>query len=152
MTDTAHQWEKLGGESGELYRGKRLREAQDWMKGHGEQLSPLERKFLKASQNIKRRENLRWVGVAVEIGGVLLLLIILGATGKLDLFVYRPMDMRDYWVNIPAGKFRMGSENGDNAEKPVHTVYLDAFEMGRYEVTNRQYTQCVKAGICSAPV
>jgi len=28
---------------------------------------------------------------------------------------------------IPAGEFEMGSNDGRNDEKPVHTVYLDAF-------------------------
>ena len=41
-------------------------------------------------------------------------------------------------VFIPAGEFQMGSgENPD--EQPVHTVYIDAFYMDKYEVTNAQY-------------
>jgi hypothetical protein len=38
---------------------------------------------------------------------------------------------------IPAGEFQMGS-NATNG-KPVHTVYIDAFYMDVYEITNRQY-------------
>ncbi len=30
-------------------------------------------------------------------------------------------------VLIPAGGFLMGSNDGDDDEKPVHMVYLDAF-------------------------
>jgi len=45
----------------------------------------------------------------------------------------------------------MGSETGAGDERPVHSVYLDAFDMGRYEVTNRQYAQCVRAGVCNKP-
>jgi len=41
-------------------------------------------------------------------------------------------------VLIPAGEFRMGS-NTNTDEKPVHTVYVDAFYMDKYEVTNAQY-------------
>ena len=40
---------------------------------------------------------------------------------------------------IPAGEFQMGSNSGDNDEKPGHTVYVDAFYMDKYEVTNAQY-------------
>ena len=40
---------------------------------------------------------------------------------------------------IPAGEFQMGSNSGDDDEKPVHTVYVDAFYMDKYEVTNAQY-------------
>lgn len=42
-------------------------------------------------------------------------------------------------VLIPAGEFQMGSNDGNMDEKPVHTVYLDAFYMDVYEVTNTQY-------------
>ncbi|MBN2550418.1 MAG: SUMF1/EgtB/PvdO family nonheme iron enzyme, partial [Anaerolineales bacterium] len=53
---------------------------------------------------------------------------------------------------VPAGEFQMGSEDGADDEKPVHTVYLDAFYMDIYEVTNAQYEKCVQAGACSSPV
>ncbi len=44
-------------------------------------------------------------------------------------------------VLIPAGEFEMGDpfNEGDPDERPVHTVYLDAFHMDVYEVTNAQY-------------
>ena len=48
-------------------------------------------------------------------------------------------------VLIPAGDFQMGSNNGHSDEKPVHTVYLDAFYMDVYEVTNAQYKKFVDA-------
>jgi len=40
---------------------------------------------------------------------------------------------------IPAGEFQMGSNDGLDNEKPIHTVYLDAFYMDKYEVTVGQY-------------
>jgi sulfatase modifying factor 1 len=36
---------------------------------------------------------------------------------------------------VPAGEFKMGSEKGKDDEKPVHNVKLDAFWIGKYEVT-----------------
>jgi formylglycine-generating enzyme required for sulfatase activity len=43
-------------------------------------------------------------------------------------------------VWIPAGTFRMGSENGDAFEKPVHRVTISqGFYMGKYEVTQGQW-------------
>lgn len=45
----------------------------------------------------------------------------------------------------------MGSENGGDDEKPVHTVYLDAFWIDQTEVTNKQYQACVDAGMCEPP-
>jgi len=46
-------------------------------------------------------------------------------------------------VLIPAGEFSMGDHHnaGDSDEKPVHTVYLDAFYIDVYEVTNAQYAR-----------
>ena len=46
---------------------------------------------------------------------------------------------------IPAGEFQMGSYNGEDHEKPVHTVYVDAFYMDVYEVTNAQFKAFVDA-------
>jgi formylglycine-generating enzyme required for sulfatase activity len=44
-------------------------------------------------------------------------------------------------VRIPAGSFSMGSPDneGDEVEHPQHIVALNAFEMGKYEVTFEQY-------------
>jgi iron(II)-dependent oxidoreductase len=54
-------------------------------------------------------------------------------------------------VLIPAGKFQMGSNDGADREKPTHTVYLDAFYMDKYEVTNAQYRKFMEATGHSAP-
>ncbi|MDR2941212.1 MAG: formylglycine-generating enzyme family protein [Treponema sp.] len=44
-------------------------------------------------------------------------------------------------VQIPGGSFQMGDtkNEGYNDEKPVHTVTLTGFYMGKYEVTQAQY-------------
>jgi formylglycine-generating enzyme required for sulfatase activity len=42
-------------------------------------------------------------------------------------------------VTIPAGSFVMGDDNGRADEKPAHEVHVDAFAIGKYEVTNAQY-------------
>ena len=48
-------------------------------------------------------------------------------------------------VLIPAGEFQMGSNDGEEDEKPVHAVYLDAFCIDKYEVTNAKYKVFVDA-------
>ena len=62
-------------------------------------------------------------------------------------------------VYIPAGEFQMGCDPAHNGgyscsscELPLHTVYLDAFYIDRYEVTHDQYRECVEAGACRQPV
>ena len=49
-------------------------------------------------------------------------------------------------VLIPAGKFKMGSpKNDDNHwERPIHTVYLDAFYMDIHPGTNAQYQRFIE--------
>ena len=48
---------------------------------------------------------------------------------------------------IPAGEFEMGDHfgEGQSDERPVHTVYLDAFYMDETEVTNDRYKAFVEA-------
>ena len=50
-------------------------------------------------------------------------------------------------VLIPAGEFQMGNDGSDaeDDEKPVHTVYVDAFYIDKYEVTNVEYKKFVDA-------
>jgi len=54
-------------------------------------------------------------------------------------------------VLVPAGEFTMGSENGFDDEKPSHKVYLNAFLIDIYEVTNKLYKNCVDEGVCRTP-
>jgi len=56
-------------------------------------------------------------------------------------------------VYVPAGDFIMGSDDSDadSDEKPVRTVYLDAYWIDKYEVSNGQYQECVENGACTNP-
>ena len=56
-------------------------------------------------------------------------------------------------ILIPAGEFIMGSSEGedDGDEHPQHTVFLDAFYIDKYEVTNAQYKQFMDATGHRAP-
>jgi formylglycine-generating enzyme required for sulfatase activity len=44
---------------------------------------------------------------------------------------------------VPSGEFWMGSDAGDVDERPRRRVYLDAFEIDMYEVTNIQFQRFV---------
>jgi formylglycine-generating enzyme len=42
-------------------------------------------------------------------------------------------------VRVPEGFFLMGSETGQDNERPVHRVWIDAFELGVCQVSNAEY-------------
>jgi formylglycine-generating enzyme required for sulfatase activity len=54
-------------------------------------------------------------------------------------------------VLVPEGIFTMGDNNRDVGEGPAHSVYLDAYYIDRYEVTNEQYMDCVDEKKCDWP-
>lgn len=53
---------------------------------------------------------------------------------KADLLPYEPA-----MVFVRGGTFNMGSNEGDSYEKPVHSVRLSDFWIGKYEVTQAQW-------------
>ena len=42
-------------------------------------------------------------------------------------------------IGIPSGEFLMGCETGQDNERPVHRVSLDAFALAKYQVTNAAF-------------
>jgi formylglycine-generating enzyme required for sulfatase activity len=44
-------------------------------------------------------------------------------------------------VVVPAGRFLMGSEAGQDCERPVHNVWVDAFRLAAQQVTNEDYAR-----------
>jgi formylglycine-generating enzyme required for sulfatase activity len=54
---------------------------------------------------------------------------------------------------IPEGEFTMGSDDtGDVGSRPAQKVYLDAFYIDKFEVTNEMYDACVYAVECRKPL
>jgi formylglycine-generating enzyme required for sulfatase activity len=49
------------------------------------------------------------------------------------------------FVEVPAGEFRMGWEDGHACERPLHAVWLDAFLIARTPVTNAAYARYLSA-------
>ena len=49
-----------------------------------------------------------------------------------------PPDFHLEMVDIPAGKFNMGSNEYED-EKPIHQVIVPAFQIGKYPITESQY-------------
>ncbi|HEV8129709.1 MAG TPA: SUMF1/EgtB/PvdO family nonheme iron enzyme [Acidobacteriota bacterium] len=49
------------------------------------------------------------------------------------------------YVLVPEGYFLMGCEMGRDEERPVHRVWVDAFEMAVFQVRNREWTLFLEA-------
>ncbi len=47
-------------------------------------------------------------------------------------------------VQIPAGRFLMGCESGQDNERPVHRVWVDAFSLAACQVTNAEYVRFLR--------
>lgn len=80
------------------------------------------------------------------------------AMAKINSTIYFPKNEEenpyeyDEMVFIPAGPAIVGSFNGEPFEAPQRTVYVQAFYIDKYEVTNSQYKQFVDATGRKPPV
>jgi formylglycine-generating enzyme required for sulfatase activity len=60
-------------------------------------------------------------------------------------------DVTPALVRIPEGWFLMGSESGQDNERPVHRVWVDAFDLATCQVTNAEYGCFLRATGASPP-
>ena len=67
-------------------------------------------------------------------------------------------EKRDGFAPIPAGTFEMGDHHGfvdlkhGGDETPIHTVRLDAFYMGIYDVTTQQYCEFLNSALAQKTI
>jgi len=54
-------------------------------------------------------------------------------------------------VQIPGGWFLMGHDGGQDVERPVHRVWVDAFALAATQVTNAEYAVYLRASETPAP-
>ena len=84
------------------------------------------------------REILQRAGVEVERPAI----EVVGAALELRLDAKTGMA----FITIPAGEFDMGSNKGEDREKPVHRVRITKpFLLGKYQVTNQEYQRFLEA-------
>lgn len=51
-----------------------------------------------------------------------------------------------HWIDVPGGRHRIGSDDGDGDEQPVTSVKLQTFQIAFAPVTNAEYRCFVEAG------
>lgn len=62
-----------------------------------------------------------------------------------------PLENNQDMVQVAAGSFIMGSQSGDPDEQPPRAMQLKSYWIDKYEVSQAQYEQCIKAGACPFP-
>jgi sulfatase modifying factor 1 len=62
-----------------------------------------------------------------------------------------PAVLQPALVTIPAGWFGMGSDIGQDNERPVHRVWIDSFRLAAHQVTNADYGRFLGASGAVAP-
>ncbi|MEG3640248.1 SUMF1/EgtB/PvdO family nonheme iron enzyme [Magnetococcus sp. PR-3] len=66
---------------------------------------------------------------------------------KLESWTEEKTGMR--FIHLPAGCFNMGSDQGEDDEKPIHRACIESFWMGQFEVTHKQWR--IIMGVSSNP-
>jgi sulfatase modifying factor 1 len=73
------------------------------------------------------------------------------AGSQTTLSVPRNTSEQPELVLIPAGWFSMGSDSGQENERPVHRVWIDSFWLAACQVTNTAYARFVDATASGVP-
>jgi formylglycine-generating enzyme required for sulfatase activity len=70
-----------------------------------------------------------------------------------EVRVFRDCAGAPEMIALRGGQFRMGDLVGDGQpyERPAHAVRIAPFALGRFEVTQAEWRQCVAAGACGEP-
>lgn len=145
LSDAADEWKLRDCERSYLFRGKRLEDVQAWLEKHGKALSQLEREFLAACEEEKKRQR-KSIRILWSVVGILVLvLVVIGPVnwGRREIARQRA---RLPLVPIPAGTAIVGSD--DPQLQDHNTTFLD-YGIDPFEVSNRQYRACVEHGPCT---
>jgi formylglycine-generating enzyme required for sulfatase activity len=134
-----------------LLRGLPLTEAMDWFKKKSDDLSPVEREFVTASMNRKKRNRM----AAATIAGLVFILIGAlswswkeGVTVKYTVSIVKARlhlvsVLEPEMVEIPGGDFLQGDVI-TRPNNPLRKVTVNGFMIGKYEVTFEEYDRYVE--------
>ena len=108
--------------------------------------------FVQASKAaVVRQKRMRWLRPVMAVTAVTLLVLVgfFAYRGLLKAQTLRSSPM----VTFEAGEAVIGTDNpfAEPWERPRRVVHLQAFALEKYEVSNRLYGNCVRAGACEKP-
>jgi len=63
----------------------------------------------------------------------------------MSLLPYRALSAEPKHIQVAAGWFSMGSDNGQDVERPVHRIWVDSFAMAATQVTVAEYARFLEA-------
>jgi formylglycine-generating enzyme len=90
----------------------------------------------------RRINKIELIGAIVLLVGAIVVFKLIEKGKKIKVEPdYDTQVMKIEWVTVPAGEFQMGDNfgDGDANERPVHAVYLDKYEISKFEITYEQY-------------
>jgi sulfatase modifying factor 1 len=120
--------------------GKLFKEAKKLSEEDSPQIAGM--RFRAELKKRKRINRIELIGALVLLVGAVIVLKITGRKKKIKVEPdYDTRMMKIEWVTIPAGEFQMGDNfgDGDANERPVHAVYLDKYEISKFEITYEQF-------------
>jgi len=77
--------------------------------------------------------NSTFIFVTANMLGIATAMLSIDAQANNNIYLESPM------VSIPAGSYYMGSDRGASDEQPVREVHIQAFQLGKYEVTFAEF-------------
>lgn len=97
-----------------------------------------------SSSTLKKKKRFPWLFAVLGVGAVAVLVVLL-IKKKNSQDNSNPSDPNIpniEMVYLSGGTFQMGSNSGEfESERPVHSVTLSSFKIGKYEVTQKQWRQ-----------
>ena len=146
LSAAVKEWEGSKRSSDILLRGLPLTEAVEWHKKRSDDLSPVERELVTASINRKQRNRLAAGVLAVLVLTVVCMTVLLWGYSRDQAVLkvqskFMSIHLSPEMQPVAAGNFEQGDKHGRGTEdeKPVHTVKVKSFAMGKFEVTFDEY-------------
>ncbi|NTW09429.1 MAG: formylglycine-generating enzyme family protein, partial [Anaerolineaceae bacterium] len=152
----ALEWERRNKDKSLLLRGRDLEEAEQQISVNATKdpnPTDLQREYTLISRQATDRQ--RRITTGSLVSAIVVLLGIIGALvypSIAEFFAIR--EARGELIRIEGGSFFMGATDPAviaTGEREAWTATLPTFYMEKYEVTNRQYSLCVKHGGCTPP-